>query len=231
VVGTRAIREAFPSLLVACDVCLCPYTSHGHCGILRTDGTIEPDQSTRRLGEIAVAYARAGAHVIAPSDMMDGRVAAIRSALRAAHLGNKVSILSYSAKFASSFYGPFRDAVKSSPAFGDRRCYQLPPGAIGLAMRAVDRDVAEGADMLMVKPGLPYLDVVRAVKQRHPELPLAIYHVSGEYAMLCAAARAGLLDERAATMETLLGMRRAGADILITYTAPQVLRWLREPAQ
>uniref|UniRef100_A0A8C0U5Y3 Delta-aminolevulinic acid dehydratase n=1 Tax=Cyanistes caeruleus TaxID=156563 RepID=A0A8C0U5Y3_CYACU len=162
----RKIRSTFPELLTACDVCLCPYTSHGHCGILREDGTIQNELSCQRLAEVALAYAKAGCHIVAPSDMMDGRIAAMKQALISNDLGNKVSVMSYSAKFASCFYGPFRDAALSKPAFGDRRCYQLPPGARGLAMRAVDRDVREGADMLMVKPGMPYLDLVRDVKAR-----------------------------------------------------------------
>ncbi|KAJ0037016.1 hypothetical protein NL108_014348, partial [Boleophthalmus pectinirostris] len=166
IIAVRKIRAVFPELLVACDVCLCPYTSHGHCGILNDDGTINNDASCLRLAEVALAYAQAGAHIIAPSDMMDGRVRAIKQFLLANEMGNKVSVLSYSAKFASCYYGPFRDAAQSKPAFGDRRCYQLPPGARGLALRAVERDVREGADMVMVKPGLPYLDIVREVKQK-----------------------------------------------------------------
>ncbi|CAL1541811.1 unnamed protein product [Lymnaea stagnalis] len=222
----KVLRKAFPSLLIACDVCLCPYTSHGHCGYLRPDGTIDNEPSIERLSEIAVAYARAGCHVIAPSDMMDGRIGAIKKALFSNGFGNTVSVMSYSAKFASSFYGPFRDAAKSAPAFGDRKCYQLPHGAIGLAERAADRDVAEGADFLMVKPGLAYLDVVRLIKQKYPTHPMAIYHVSGEYAMLYHAAVAGAFDLKAAVMETLQCMRRAGVDILITYFTPHVLEWL-----
>ncbi|PNI69611.1 ALAD isoform 8 [Pan troglodytes] len=179
------LRKTFPNLLVACDVCLCPYTSHGHCGC----------------------------QVVAPSDMMDGRVEAIKEALMAHGLGNRVSVMSYSAKFASCFYGPFRDAAKSSPAFGDRRCYQLPPGARGLALRAVDRDVREGADMLMVKPGMPYLDIVREVKDKHPDLPLAVYHVSGEFAMLWHGAQAGAFDLKAAVLEAMTAFRRAEPQI------------------
>ncbi|XP_059513675.1 delta-aminolevulinic acid dehydratase isoform X2 [Myotis daubentonii] len=197
--AVRLLRKTFPSLLVACDVCLCPYTSHGHCGC----------------------------QVVAPSDMMDGRVEAIKEALMAHGFGNRVSVMSYSAKFASCFYGPFRDAAQSSPAFGDRRCYQLPPGARGLALRAVDRDVREGADMVMVKPGLPYLDIVREVKDKHPELPLAVYHVSGEFAMLWHGAQAGAFDLKAAVLEVMTAFRRAGADIIITYYTPQLLQWLK----
>ncbi len=167
----------FPDLLIACDVCLCPYTDHGHCGILKEDGFIDNQKSLNQLAAISRVFAEAGAHVIAPSDMMDGRVAAIKSELRSIGFLNKVCVMSYSVKFASGFYGPFRDAAHSAPAFGDRKRYQLPVGARGLAARAADRDVAEGADVLMVKPGLAYLDVVRDVKQRHPELPMAIYQV------------------------------------------------------
>ncbi|XP_075761243.1 delta-aminolevulinic acid dehydratase isoform X1 [Pelodiscus sinensis] len=224
----KKIRSSFPELLIACDVCLCPYTSHGHCGILRKDGTIQNEASCQRLAEVSLAYAKAGCHIVAPSDMMDGRVAAMKEALISHGMGNKVSVMSYSAKFASCFYGPFRDAALSKPAFGDRRCYQLPPGARGLALRAVDRDVQEGADMLMVKPGMPYLDLVRDVKAKHPTHPLAVYHVSGEFAMLWHGAQAGAFNLKAAVMEVMTGFRRAGADIIITYYVPQLLKWLKE---
>ncbi|XP_054356895.1 delta-aminolevulinic acid dehydratase isoform X2 [Pongo pygmaeus] len=222
------LRKTFPNLLVACDVCLCPYTSHGHCGLLSENGAFQAEESRQRLAEVALAYAKAGCQVVAPSDMMDGRVEAIKETLMAHGLGNRVSVMSYSAKFASCFYGPFRDAAKSSPAFGDRRCYQLPPGARGLALRAVDRDVREGADMLMVKPGMPYLDIVREVKDKHPDLPLAVYHVSGEFAMLWHGAQAGAFDLKAAVLEAMTAFRRAGADIIITYYTPQLLQWLKE---
>ncbi|XP_038231086.1 delta-aminolevulinic acid dehydratase isoform X1 [Dermochelys coriacea] len=224
----KKICSSFPELLVACDVCLCPYTSHGHCGILRKDGTIQNEASCQRLAEVSLAYAKAGCHIVAPSDMMDGRIAAMKEALISNNMGNKVSVMSYSAKFASCFYGPFRDAALSKPAFGDRRCYQLPPGARGLALRAVDRDVREGADMLMVKPGMPYLDLVRDVKAKHPTHPLAVYHVSGEFAMLWHGAQAGAFNLKAAVMEVMTGFRRAGADIIITYYVPQLLKWLKE---
>uniref|UniRef100_A0A8C5D2E7 Delta-aminolevulinic acid dehydratase n=1 Tax=Gadus morhua TaxID=8049 RepID=A0A8C5D2E7_GADMO len=202
VLGVRKIRSLFPNLLIACDVCLCPYTGflfYGH-----------------------------SCNIIAPSDMMDGRVRAIKQALMSNEMGSKVSVLSYSAKFASCYYGPFRDAAQSKPAFGDRRCYQLPPGARGLALRAVERDVREGADMLMVKPGLPYLDIVREVKDKHPNHPLAVYNVSGEFAMLWHGAQAGAFDLKAAVMESMTAFRRAGADIIITYYTPQLLGWLKE---
>ncbi|XP_054854411.1 delta-aminolevulinic acid dehydratase isoform X2 [Eublepharis macularius] len=224
----KTIRSKFPELLIACDVCLCPYTSHGHCGILREDGTLQNEASCQRLAEVALAYAKAGCHIVAPSDMMDGRIHAIKEALISNDLGNKVSVMSYSAKFASCFYGPFRDAALSKPAFGDRRCYQLPPGARGLAVRAVDRDVREGADMLMVKPGMPYLDLVREVKDKHPTHPLAVYHVSGEFAMLWHGAQAGAFNLKTAVLEAMTGFRRAGADIIITYYVPQLLQWLKE---
>lgn len=226
--AVQKICSIFPSLLIACDLCLCAYTSHGHCGILREDGTIQNEASCQRLAEVALAYAKAGCHIIAPSDMMDGRIGAIKQAIISNDLGNKVSVMSYSAKFASCFYGPFRDAAQSKPAFGDRRCYQLPPGARGLALRAVNRDVKEGADMLMVKPGMPYLDIIREVKENHPTHPLAVYHVSGEYAMLWHGAQAGAFDLHAAVMESMTSFRRAGADIIITYFVPQLLKWLKE---
>lgn len=228
ILAVRRLRASFPNLLVICDVCLCPYTSHGHCGILRTDGTVDTQESCHRLAEVALAYAKAGCHVVAPSDMMDGRVSAIKRQLIEHGLGNKVSVLSYSAKFASCFYGPFRDAVQSAPAFGDRRCYQLPPGARGLSLRAVERDVREGADMLMVKPGLPYLDIVRQVKDKFPSLPLAAYHVSGEFAMLWHAAQAGAITLRPAVLEAMTCLTRAGADVIITYFTPHLLDWLSE---
>jgi len=220
------LRETYPDLLVMTDVCLCAYTDHGHCGLLKADGRIDNTASIARLAEIAVSYAKAGAHVVAPSDMMDGRVGAIRGALDQAGL-HHVAILSYAAKFASCFYGPFREAAQSAPAFGDRRAYQLPPPARGLALRAVDRDVAEGADLVMVKPGGPYLDIVREVKNR-VSVPVAAYQVSGEYAMIHHAASAGAFDLRSAVSESLTGLRRAGADVLITYFAPQVLAWIEE---
>uniref|UniRef100_A0A4W2FID6 Delta-aminolevulinic acid dehydratase n=1 Tax=Bos indicus x Bos taurus TaxID=30522 RepID=A0A4W2FID6_BOBOX len=201
----RLLRKNFPSLLVACDVCLCPYTSHGHCGLLSENGSFQAEESRQRLAEVALAYAKAGCQVVAPSDMMDGRVEAIKEALMAHGFGNR-----------------------SSPAFGDRRCYQLPPGARGLALRAVDRDVREGADLLMVKPGTPYLDIVREVKNKHPELPLAVYHVSGEFAMLWHGAQAGAFDLKAAVLEVMTAFRRAGADVIITYYTPQLLQWLKE---
>ncbi|XP_033643525.1 uncharacterized protein LOC117303441 isoform X1 [Asterias rubens] len=228
ILAIRKIRDSFPSLLVCCDVCLCAYTDHGHCGLLNEDGTIDNIPSILRLAEVAVAYAKAGCQVVAPSDMMDGRIGAIKTALVNNGLEGKVSVMSYSAKFASSFYGPFRSAAKSAPSFGDRKCYQLPAGAKGLASRAVERDVAEGADILMVKPGMPYLDIVKQTKDKFPDYPLAVYHVSGEYAMLYHASQAGALDLKAAVIESLTAMRRAGADIIITYFVPSLLDWLKK---
>jgi porphobilinogen synthase len=223
--ATRAIKQAHPELLVVADLCLCEYTSHGHCGALRSDGTVDNDASLELLARTAISQARAGADIIAPSDMMDGRVGAIRTALDEDGLSD-IPILAYSAKFASAFYGPFRDAVDSAPAFGDRRGYQMDPANGDEALREVLLDVEEGADMIMVKPALPYLDVVRRVKEA-TRLPLVAFNVSGEYAMVKAAAAAGYLDERAVVLESLTSIRRAGADIIITYHAKDAARWLQ----
>jgi porphobilinogen synthase len=223
--ATRAIKDAHPELLVVADLCLCEYTSHGHCGLVRADGTVDNDASVELLARTAVSQARAGADVIAPSDMMDGRVGAIRAALDEDGLSD-TPILAYSAKFASAFYGPFREAVDSTPAFGDRRGYQMDPANGDEALREVLLDVQEGADMVMVKPALPYLDVVRRVKDA-TRLPVAAFNVSGEYAMVKAAGAAGYLDERATVLETLTSIRRAGADIVITYHAKDAARWLQ----
>jgi porphobilinogen synthase len=223
--ATRAIKEAHPDLLVMTDVCLCEYTSHGHCGLLRHDGSVDNDSSVELLARTAVSHARAGADVVAPSDMMDGRVGAIRAELDAEGLTD-IPIVAYSAKFASAFYGPFREAADSTPAFGDRRAYQMDPANGDEALREALLDVQEGADVVMVKPALPYLDVVRRVKDE-TRMPVAAYNVSGEYAMIKAAAAAGHLDERAAVMETLTSIRRAGADIVITYHAKDAAQWLQ----
>ncbi len=223
--ATRAIKEAHPELLVIADLCLCEYTSHGHCGVIRDDGSVDNDATLEVLARTAVSQAHAGADVIAPSDMMDGRVGFIRSALDDDGL-TETPILAYSAKFASSFYGPFRYAADSAPAFGDRRSYQLDPANGNEAVRETLLDVDEGADMVMVKPALPYLDVIRRVKEA-TMLPLAAYNVSGEYAMVKAAAAAGYLDERAVVLEALTAIRRAGADVVITYHAKDAARWLR----
>jgi porphobilinogen synthase len=223
--ATRALKEAHPDLLVLADVCLCEYTDHGHCGLLRPDGAVDNDASLELLSRTSASLARAGADAVAPSDMMDGRVGAIRRALDEEGLA-ETPIVAYSAKFASAFYGPFREAADSTPAFGDRRGYQMDPANGDEAVREALLDVEEGADVVMVKPALPYLDVVRRVKEA-THLPVAAYNVSGEYAMLKAAAHAGLLDERAAVLEALTGIRRAGADIVITYHAKDAARWLR----
>jgi porphobilinogen synthase len=223
-----AIKARAPQLLVIVDVCLCEYTSHGHCGVLDASGAcVDGDETLPLLARAAVAYADAGADIVAPSAMMDGQVAAIRAALDGAGHGD-VSILSYSTKFASALYGPFRDAVASAPSFGDRTTHQLPPANAREAVRESLRDEEEGADMLMVKPAVAYLDVIHRIRRR-TMLPIAAYHVSGEYAMLKAAAERGWLDERAAVLETLLGIRRAGADLVITYYAKDAARWLATP--
>ncbi|ORY36646.1 delta-aminolevulinic acid dehydratase [Rhizoclosmatium globosum] len=222
----KLIRTCFPDLLVACDVCLCPYSDHGHCGVLNQDGSINNPLSIARLAQISLKYAQAGCHVIAPSDMMDGRIGAIKDILRLNGLNGNVAVLAYSAKFASGFYGPFRDAACSSPASGDRKRYQLPPNSRALARRANARDAQEGADMLMVKPGYPYLDLVRDTREAHPDLPLAVYQVSGEYAMLWHAAQNKVFDLKVGVMEATEACLRAGASIVITYYTPQILEWL-----
>ncbi|TPX60397.1 porphobilinogen synthase [Powellomyces hirtus] len=224
----KVFRKEFPGVLVAADLCLCEYTDHGHCGILTKDGLINNQASIDRLAAVALAYAKAGCQMIAPSDMMDGRVRAIKQILYDNGMSTSVSVMAYGAKFASAFYGPFRDAAGSAPFEGDRKCYQLPAGARGLARRALVRDVNEGADLLIVKPGYPYLDIVRDAHELYPDYPLAIYQVSGEYAMLWHAAQAGALDLKAGVLESLESGLRAGANILITYYTPQLLDWLSE---
>jgi porphobilinogen synthase len=214
----RALRPRFPDLLLLTDVCLCEYTSHGHCGVVQENGEVDNDASLELIARTAVSHVDAGADAVCPSDMMDGRVGAIREQLP------QVPIVSYSAKYASAFYGPFRDVADSAPAFGDRRGYQMDPGNVREALRECEQDIAEGADMLMVKPALPYLDVIRAVRDRF-DLPLAAYNVSGEYAMIKHAAAAGDLDERAAAIESLTAIRRAGADVVITYWAKEFASW------
>jgi porphobilinogen synthase len=223
--ATRALKQALPELLVITDVCLCEYTSHGHCGVLREDSSVDNDASLELLAQTAVSHARAGADIVAPSDMMDGRVGAIREELDGAGFAD-TPILAYSAKFASAFYGPFREAADSAPAFGDRRGYQMDPANGREAVREALLDVQEGADMVMVKPALAYGDLISAVK-RATRLPVAAYNVSGEYAMVTAAAAAGYLDERATVLEILTSLRRAGADTIITYHAKDAARWLR----
>ena len=223
--ATRAIKQELPDLLVITDLCLCEYTSHGHCGVVRPDGTIDNDATLELLSRTAVSQARAGADIIAPSDMMDGRVGTIRQVLDEDGRA-ETPILAYSAKFASAFYSPFREAVDSTPAFGDRRSYQMDPANGEEALREVRLDVEEGADIVMIKPALPYLDVIRRVKDQ-TGMPVAAYNVSGEYAMIKAAAAAGYLDERASALEALTSIRRAGADIVVTYHAKDAARWLQ----
>lgn len=223
--AVKVIKGLVPDLTVICDVCLCEYTSHGHCGVVR-DGYVQNDETLELLARTAVSQAAAGADIVAPSDMMDGRVGAIRRALDEAGFG-QVTIMAYSAKYASAFYGPFREAAGSAPQFGDRRAYQMDPPNVREALREVELDIAEGADIIMVKPALAYLDVIRVVRQRFDH-PLAAYNVSGEYAMVKAAARNGWLDERRAALEILYGIKRAGADLIITYHAKDVARWLKE---
>jgi porphobilinogen synthase len=222
--ATRAIKEQLPDLIVVTDLCLCEYTSHGHCGVLR-EGTVDNDATLDLLSRSAVSQARAGADLVAPSDMMDGRVGVIRQALDESGYV-ETPILAYSAKFASAFYGPFREAADSTPVVGDRRGYQMDPANAQEALRETRLDVEEGADIVMVKPALPYLDVIKAVKEQ-TGMPVAAYNVSGEYAMLKAGAAAGYLDERAAALETLTSIRRAGADMVVTYYAKDAAQWLR----
>lgn len=225
----KAAKDAAPDLLVITDVCLCEYTDHGHCGLVddrtgRKD--VNNDATLELLGKQALSHAQAGADLIAPSGMMDGMVGAIRHALDGGGFTH-VPIMSYAAKFASSFYGPFREAAESTPQFGDRRAYQMDPTAgSGQALREVELDLAEGADIIMVKPALPYLDIVRMIADRHPGVPLAAYNVSGEFAMVKAAAERGWIDERAVALESLIAITRAGAQIILTYWAKDVAQWL-----
>ncbi len=223
--AVRALKDAALDLAIVTDVCLCSYTDHGHCGLLQ-NGVIDNDLTLPRLAQVALAHAAAGADMVAPSGMMDHMVATIRQALD--HDGwTGVGILSYSAKYASAFYGPFRDAADGAPAFGDRKSHQMDPSNVREALREVALDLAEGADMVMVKPAMAYLDVIRQVRTRWPEVPLAAYNVSGEYAMIKAAARLGLADEKLATLELLTGIKRAGADRIITYHALEASSWLQ----
>ncbi|MFN2197699.1 MAG: porphobilinogen synthase [Anaerolineales bacterium] len=232
----RAIKHAVPEMLVITDVCMCEYTDHGHCGVLNLGdppphphlpkGYVLNDPTLDVLGQVAVSHAEAGADIVAPSGMMDGMVAAIRQALDAAAF-EYLPILSYAVKYASSFYGPFREAAESPPSFGDRKSHQMDPANAREALREAALDVAEGADLLMVKPALPYLDIIQRLRVNFPALPLAAYNVSGEYSMLKAAAAQGWLDERAVVLETLTGIKRAGADMILTYHALEAARWLR----
>ena len=219
----RAIKKATPDLLVITDVCLCEYTSHGHCGVV-VDGYVDNDKTLELLAKTALSHAEAGADMIAPSDMMDGRVKAIRQVLDGDGFQN-IPVMAYAAKYASAFYGPFREAAESAPRFGDRRSYQMDPPNWREALREVEQDIAEGADIVMVKPALPYLDVIRKVRDTFNH-PLAAYSVSGEYAMVKAAAQQGWLDEKRIVLEMLTAIKRAGADIIITYYAKEAARWL-----
>lgn len=225
--AVRAIKERYPQLVVITDVCLCEYTDHGHCGVVE-DGYVLNDETVDLLAQTAVSHARAGADIVAPSDMMDGRVAAIRQALDAAGL-ERTAIMSYAAKFASGFYGPFREAAGSTPGFGDRKSYQMDPANGDEAVREALSDVEQGADMIIVKPALAFGDIIWRTK-RETHLPVVAYNVSGEYAMVKAAAGCGWLDERKVVLESLCGMKRAGADIIITYHALDAARWLAERA-
>lgn len=221
----RCLKAETPDVVVITDVCLCEYTSHGHCGVIY-NGNVQNDESLQLLAQMALSHVEAGADMVAPSDMMDGRVGAIRHILDE-HGYNQMPIMAYSAKYASGFYGPFREAAGSAPQFGDRRSYQMDPANVREALREIDLDIAEGADIVMVKPAMAYMDVIRRVRE-HCDLPLAAYNVSGEFAMIKAAARNGWIDERRVTMEVLTGIRRAGADMIITYFAPDVAQWLKE---
>jgi porphobilinogen synthase len=223
--AVAGIKQACPELLVWTDVCLCSATDHGHCGHVLPNGVIDNDSSIATLAKVALNHARAGADAVAPSDMMDGRVAAIRQLLDANGFTD-TPVVSYAAKYASAFYGPFREAADSAPAFGDRRSYQMDPANVREALREVLGDVEEGADMVMVKPAGPYLDVIRRVREA-VNVPVVAYQVSGEYSLLKAAAERGWIDERAAALETLIGIKRAGADLILSYFAPQISSWLR----
>ena len=225
--AVRAIKEAAPRLAVVTDVCLCEYTDHGHCGFLGTDGGLELEASLPQHVAAAVSHARAGADLVAPSSMIDGVVGAVRAGLDGAGFGH-VGVFSYAVKYASAFYGPFRDAADSAPVFGDRRQHQMDPANAREALREAALDVAQGADLLMVKPAVATLDVIRQIRDAFPDRPLGAYHVSGEYAMLKAAAERGWLDERRAALEVLTGIKRAGADLVITYYALEAARWLAE---
>ncbi|MBV9008574.1 MAG: porphobilinogen synthase [Verrucomicrobia bacterium] len=226
--AVRAIKQRAPDLTVITDVCLCEYTSHGHCGMVQRDGehfTILNDESVQIIAKAAVSHAAAGADIVAPSDMMDGRIGAVRRALDAAGF-SETAIMSYAAKFASCFYGPFREAAESPPQFGDRRTYQMDPANGDEALREAELDLEEGADILLVKPALPYLDILWRVRERFAR-PTAVYHVSGEFAMVKTAAEKRVLDERAAVLEIMTSLKRAGADFIITYWALELMEWLR----
>ena len=226
--AVREIKKRAPDLTVITDVCLCEYTSHGHCGVIRLDGEhfhVLNDESVELIAKTAVSHAAAGADLVAPSDMMDGRIGAVRAALDQAGF-DQTGIMSYAAKFASVFYGPFRDAAESPPQFGDRRSYQMDPANADEALREVELDLSEGADIVLVKPALPYLDILWRVRERFGR-PTAVYHVSGEFAMVKAAAEKGLIDERAAVLEIMTSLKRAGADFIVSYWALDLMEWLK----
>jgi len=222
----KMLRRRFRDLFIVADVCLCEYTSHGHCGILREDGSLDNAQSVERISDVAMEYALAGAHCVAPSDMNDGRIRAIKLKLIEAGIAHRVVLMSYSAKFSGCLYGPFRDAAGSVPSFGDRKCYQLPPGGRGLARRAIVRDINEGADIIMIKPANQYLDIISDAKELGKDMPIAAYQVSGEFAMIHAAAKAGVFDLKTMAFESTEGILRAGASIVISYFTPEFLDWL-----
>ena len=225
--AVRAIKAALPDLIAITDVCLCEYTDHGHCGLLNNAGDILNDETLDVLAKVAISHAEAGADIVAPSGMMDGMVAALRVGLDGAGYAH-IPVMSYAVKYASSFYGPFRDAADGAPKSGDRKSHQMNPANVREALREAAIDIDEGADFLMVKPGLPYLDVIRAVNEAYPELPMVAYNVSGEFSMIKAAVANGWLDERSTVLETLMSFKRAGADLIITYHALDAARWLRE---
>ena len=224
--GIRKIKEIAPQMDVICDVCMCEYTSHGHCGILTEDGYVDNDKTLEYLSKIAVSYAKAGADMVAPSDMMDGRIGALRNALDENGY-ETVAIMAYSAKYASAFYGPFRDAANSAPAFGDRKTYQMDPANSREAMAEIEADLNEGADVIMVKPAMSYLDIVKEARDKI-NAPICVYNVSGEYAMVKNAGEAGLINEKLVALEMLLSMKRAGAKMIITYYALEAAKWLKE---
>ena len=222
----RLIRTRFPSLFIVADVCLCEYTSHGHCGILRDDGSLNNQLSVERISDVAISYAQAGAHCVAPSDMNDGRIRAIKLKLIESGIAHQTVLMSYSAKFSGCLYGPFRDAAGSCPSFGDRKCYQLPPGGRGLARRAIHRDIQEGADIIMVKPASSYLDIISDAKDIGKDMPVAAYQVSGEFAMIHAGAKAGVFDLKTMAFESTEGILRAGATIVVSYFTTDFEDWL-----
>ncbi|ODV81777.1 tetrapyrrole biosynthesis, porphobilinogen synthase [Suhomyces tanzawaensis NRRL Y-17324] len=224
----KALKKAFPDLYIMCDVCMCEYTDHGHCGVLYEDGTLNREQSVLRIGKIAVNYAAAGADCVAPSDMMDGRIKDIKRGLIDAGLAHKCMVMAYSAKFSGNLYGPFRDAAGSAPSHGDRKRYQLPSGGAGLARRALVRDMEEGADAVIVKPSTFYLDIISDASKLCKDYPICAYHVSGEYAMLHAAAEKGIVDLKGVAFESHQGFLRAGARLIISYFTPEFLEWLEQ---